>query len=139
METLLEVERMKLEKEGRLAWLTFTREAALNAMDNDATFEINRMALALLEDPDVRVVVIRGRGRAFSTGIDLKEYAAHKIDMTYHERWEEALHASRQWKRSSSRGCTATASAALCSWHSPATFGSAPPTARSGCLPSRNR
>ena len=49
METLLEVERMKLEKEGRVAWLTFTREAALNAMDNDATFEINRMALALLE------------------------------------------------------------------------------------------
>jgi len=91
METLLELERMKLEKEGRLAWLTFTREAALNAMDNDATFEINRMALALLEDSDVRVVVIRGRGRAFSTGIDLKEYAAHKIDMTYHERWEEAL------------------------------------------------
>lgn len=91
METLLEFERIKLEKEGKLAWLTFTREAALNAMDNEATFEINRMALALQEDPDVRIVVIRGRGRAFSTGIDLKEFAAQKIDMTYHERWENAL------------------------------------------------
>lgn len=91
METPLEMERMKLEKEGKLAWLTFTRAAALNAMDNEATFEINRMALALQEDPDVRIVVIRGRGRAFSTGIDLKEFAAQKIDMTYHERWEEAL------------------------------------------------
>jgi enoyl-CoA hydratase/carnithine racemase len=85
------MERMQLETEGKLAWLTFTREAALNAMDSAATFEINRMALALQEDPNVRIVVIRGQGRAFSTGIDLKEFAAQKIDMSYHERWEKAL------------------------------------------------
>lgn len=91
MKTRLQMERMKLEKKGKLAWLTFTREAALNAMDSAATFEIDRMALALQEDPDVRVAVIRGRGRAFSTGIDLKEFAAQKIDMTYHKRWETAL------------------------------------------------
>jgi enoyl-CoA hydratase/carnithine racemase len=82
---------MKLEKKGKLAWLTFKREAVLNAMNNEATVEINRMALALQEDPDVRVVVIRGKGRAFSTGIDLKELAAGRIDLTYHQRWEKAL------------------------------------------------
>ena len=39
----------------------------------------------------MRVVVITGEGRAFSTGIDLKELAAGEIDMTYHHRWEAAL------------------------------------------------
>jgi enoyl-CoA hydratase/carnithine racemase len=91
MKTLLEFEHMRLEKEGKLAWITFTRERYLNAMNNEATVQINRVAMALREDPDVRVVVIRGQGRAFSTGIDLKQLAAHEIDMTYHQRWEQAL------------------------------------------------
>jgi enoyl-CoA hydratase len=91
MGKLLELEHMRLSSEGRLAWLTFTRTEALNAMNNAATMEINRAAMELREDPGVRVVVIRGEGRAFSTGIDLKELAAGRIEMSYHERWERAL------------------------------------------------
>jgi enoyl-CoA hydratase/carnithine racemase len=91
METLLEFEYMRLEKEGKLAWITFSRERYLNAMNNQATFQLKRLAMALRQDPDVRVVIIRGQGRAFSTGIDLKELAAGDIDMSYHERWETAL------------------------------------------------
>ena len=91
METLLEFEHMRLEKEGKLAWVTFTRERYLNAVNNDGTVQLNRLALALREDPDVRVVVIRGQGRAFCTGIDLKELAADEIDMTYFGLWEQAL------------------------------------------------
>ena len=91
MELLLEFEFMRLEKEGKLAWVTFTRERYLNAMNNEATVQLNRVALALDADPDVRVVVIRGQGRAFSTGIDLKQLSADEIDMTYHQRWEKAL------------------------------------------------
>jgi enoyl-CoA hydratase len=91
METLLEFEHMRLDKEGKLAWVTFTRERYLNAMNNEATVQLNRVAMALREDPDVRVIVIRGQGRAFSTGIDLKQLAANDIDMTYHHRWERAL------------------------------------------------
>jgi enoyl-CoA hydratase/carnithine racemase len=82
---------MKLEGEGRLAWLTFTRETSLNAINNDGTIEINQMAQELYDRPDIRVVIIRGEGRAFSTGIDLKEFAADKIEMAYHQRWEHAL------------------------------------------------
>lgn len=91
METLLEFEHMRLEKEGKMAWVTFTRERCLNAMNNDATVQINRLALAVREDPDIRVLIIRGQGRAFSTGLDLKELAADQIDMSYHHRWERAL------------------------------------------------
>jgi enoyl-CoA hydratase/carnithine racemase len=91
METVLELEQMRLEKKGKLAWLTFTRERCLNAMNNAATFAINRVADALREDQEVRVVIARGQGRAFSTGLDLKELAAGEIDMSYHHRWERAL------------------------------------------------
>ena len=91
MEIMRDYEFMRLEKEGKLAWLTFTRENHLNAMNNACIDQINRIAMALREDPDVRVVVIRGEGRAFSTGIDLKELAADRIEMDYHRRWEQAL------------------------------------------------
>ena len=91
METLLELGNMRLEKDGKLARVNFTRESHLNAMNNESTFQINRLAMALREDPDVRVVIFRGQGRAFCTGIDLKELSADRIDMSYHERWENAL------------------------------------------------
>ena len=91
METVLELGNMRLEKDGKQAWVDFTRESHLNAVNNESTKQINRLVMALREDPDIRVVVIRGQGRAFCTGIDLKELAANSIDMSYHERWEKAL------------------------------------------------
>lgn len=91
MDTLLQFDNMLLEKEDKRAWVTFTRESQLNAVGNDGTIEIDRVVMAIREDPDIRVVVIRGRGRAFCTGIDLKQLSAGEIDMSYHERWEKAL------------------------------------------------
>jgi enoyl-CoA hydratase/carnithine racemase len=91
MKTILDFECMRLEKEGKLAWVTFTRERYLNAMSNACTIQMNELAGALKEDVHVRVVIIRGEGSAFSTGIDLKELAADQIEMVYHQRWERAL------------------------------------------------
>lgn len=91
METLLELDDIRLEKEQRVAWVTLTRERFLNAMSNAAVDQLTRVALALREDPDVRVVVLRGAGRAFCTGIDLKELSAGTIDMSYFHRWEYPL------------------------------------------------
>lgn len=88
---MLDSEFMRLEKEGKLAWLTFTRKNHLNAMNNACIDQLNRIAMTLREDSNVRVVIIRGEGRAFSTGIDLKELAADRIEMDYHHRWEKAL------------------------------------------------
>lgn len=91
MQKLIELEHVVLEKENKLAWITLNRPESLNAVNNATTFQIDRVAMALREDPDVRVAVIRGNGRAFCSGIDLKELAGHQIDMTYHHRWEKAL------------------------------------------------
>lgn len=91
METLPEMQSMRLEKAGKKGWLTFCRPSALNAVNSAATEEIDRMTLAIQKDSKLRVVVVRGEGRAFSTGIDLKELAEGRIDMSYHRRWERAL------------------------------------------------
>lgn len=63
----------------------------LNAMNNACTIQLNNIVDALREDQDTQKVNIRGEGRAFSTGIDLKELAAGQIEMAYHHRWERAL------------------------------------------------
>ena len=91
MKTIRSLEFMRLEKAGKMAWLTFTRESHLNAMNNACVDQIGRMALTVAADSDVRLLVIRGQGRAFSSGIDLKELAAGHIQMDYHHRWERAL------------------------------------------------
>jgi enoyl-CoA hydratase/carnithine racemase len=91
MEIMLDHEFMRLEKEAKLAWLTFARENHLNAMNNACVDQINRIATALKDDSDVRMVIIRGEGRAFCTGIDLKELAANRIEMDYHRLWEQTL------------------------------------------------
>lgn len=91
METLLEFDCMRLEKKNKLAWVTFTRQLYLNAMNSSATLQINRVAKAIREDPDLRIIIIRGLGRAFCTGLDLKEFSTDKIEMSYFVNWDNAL------------------------------------------------
>ncbi len=63
-----------LERDGSKAILTFTREDRLNALDA-ATF---RDLLATLDaidaDPNVAVLILTGRGRAFVAGADITGY-----------------------------------------------------------------
>jgi enoyl-CoA hydratase/carnithine racemase len=76
---------------GPIATLHLNRPERLNAFGNQGTIDLNAAADALGENDHIRVVIITGEGRAFSTGIDLKQLAAGEIDMTYHHRWESAL------------------------------------------------
>jgi len=60
-------------------------------MGNEATTDINIIADGIVKEEGVRVVVITGSGRSFSTGIDLKQLSTDQIQMEYHHRWERAL------------------------------------------------
>jgi enoyl-CoA hydratase/carnithine racemase len=63
-----------VERDGRKAVLTFTREERLNALDAE-TFRDLFVALAEIEaDPDIGVLIMTGRGRAFVAGADIKGY-----------------------------------------------------------------
>jgi enoyl-CoA hydratase len=68
-------ENLELKREGQIAWLTFNRPHALNALNQPLVSELRDFLTALPEDKDARVVVLRGAGRAFCAGLDLKENA----------------------------------------------------------------
>ncbi|HEX5691017.1 MAG TPA: enoyl-CoA hydratase/isomerase family protein [Roseiflexaceae bacterium] len=87
----MQLETMFISHDGPIATLHLNRTERLNAFGNQGTIDLNKAADALAANDDVRIVIITGEGRAFSTGIDLKQLAAGEIDMTYHHRWEAAL------------------------------------------------
>jgi enoyl-CoA hydratase/carnithine racemase len=87
----MQLETMFIAREGSIATLRLNRTERLNAFGNQGTVDLNTAADTLAEDARIRIVIITGEGRAFSTGIDLKELSAGAIDMTYHHRWEAAL------------------------------------------------
>jgi enoyl-CoA hydratase len=61
------------ERKGAVMYLTLNRPHALNALSVPLEDALIAHLEALKDDPSVRVVVLRGNGRAFSAGADLKE------------------------------------------------------------------
>lgn len=62
------------EKDGAVAIVSLNRPGVLNAYNmamRDALFEALE---AVRDDPEIRVMILRGNGRAFSTGGDLTEF-----------------------------------------------------------------
>jgi len=53
--------------------LTLNRPAKLNALSGELVEQLDSAMDAAIADPDVRVIVIAGAGRAFSAGYDLTE------------------------------------------------------------------
>jgi enoyl-CoA hydratase len=60
-----------LERDGSLAWLTLNRPEKLNAINPAMLQELDAALAELKGDDGVRVVALRGAGRAFSSGFDL--------------------------------------------------------------------
>jgi len=70
-----------LERHGHVGWLIFNRPEALNAMNATMFAEIEEAWRELDADPQVRVIVNTGRGRAFQTGVDVVQIARDKAAM----------------------------------------------------------
>jgi enoyl-CoA hydratase len=68
---------LRLEHDGAIDWLTLSRPERLNALDGTMTDELLDYFGGLADHPEIRVVVLRGAGRAFCAGFDLK--AVHDI------------------------------------------------------------
>src|SRR6186997_2406719 len=77
-----------VERRGQVGWLIFNRPEALNAMNNAMRDEFAVAWKELDADPDVRVIVHSGNGRAFQTGVDVTELATDGVGM---ERYRESV------------------------------------------------
>jgi enoyl-CoA hydratase/carnithine racemase len=62
-----------LRREGPVDWVTFNRPEHLNALNRRMVDELLDYYGALYWDKSVRIVVMRGAGRAYCAGLDLKE------------------------------------------------------------------
>jgi enoyl-CoA hydratase len=66
-------ETLRVEKEGAIDWLTLDRPELLNAMSRTMMLELQHYFGELYTNHDVRVVILKGAGRGFCAGLDLKE------------------------------------------------------------------
>ncbi len=64
---------MTVEKDGGIDWVTFNRPDNLNALSRQFVRELNHYFGSLENNYDVRVVVLKGNGRAFCAGLDMKD------------------------------------------------------------------
>lgn len=67
---------IQVEKRGPVDWLTLNRPDALNSISVEMVAELNDYFGRLFHDRDTRIVVMRGAGRAYCAGLDIKERSA---------------------------------------------------------------
>lgn len=73
------VDAVLLERDGAIATLTLNRPDRLNAWSWEMGMALAQHMEAIAADRDVRVVVLRGAGRAFCAGVDLKPDVRDRI------------------------------------------------------------
>lgn len=73
-------ETILVEKRGDADWLTLNRPNALNAISMQMVHDLSDYFGRLFNDRTTRVVVMRGAGRAFCAGLDIKEFAEGRGD-----------------------------------------------------------
>jgi enoyl-CoA hydratase len=69
----MELECLNYQVRQPLATITLNRPAVLNAMNARMWQELSRALTSAADDDRVKVLIITGQGRAFSSGADLKE------------------------------------------------------------------
>src|SRR6185312_14503234 len=78
-------ETLDLRRDGGLLWLILNRPHALNALSKMLVDELHAVFDELHNDHSIRVVILRGAGRAFCAGLDLKETSAGTSAASGHE------------------------------------------------------
>ena len=66
---------VEIQADQGVARLTITRPEALNALNRHVLEDLAEAVGTLEDDPDVRVLVVTGAGRAFVAGADIAEIA----------------------------------------------------------------
>jgi enoyl-CoA hydratase/carnithine racemase len=66
-------ETLAVERDKHLTSLTLNRPDSLNALSRRMVDELRDFFWNLVDDTDTRVLILRGAGRAFCAGLDLKE------------------------------------------------------------------
>ncbi len=66
-------ETIRIDRDGAVDWLTLNRPDAMNAINAQMATDLRDYFGGLHENTDVRIVVMRGEGRAFCAGLDIRD------------------------------------------------------------------
>ncbi len=90
-------EAVRIERDARVGWVVLTRPNQINAINDAIRLGVPQALAQLQQDPDIRVIVIRGEGeRGFCAGADIKERRGPESSLQVRQRmekvrWIEAL------------------------------------------------
>lgn len=84
----MDFETLRVETDGALGFLTLNRPEKLNALSVQVLKEIAAAARWFDDRPEIRVVVVRGEGRAFTAGADLND-SARSVETMHEMSWVE--------------------------------------------------
>jgi enoyl-CoA hydratase len=87
----VQLETMYSEIIGDVATLVLNRPEVLNCANEQWVRDLNTLVDDLSANERLRVVVVRGAGRAFCSGIDLTALSRGETGMTFFRNWEAAL------------------------------------------------
>ena len=73
-------ETIEFERDGAIGWLRLNRPDRLNSFTIAMWHEMRALGLEVRDDPDLRAVVVTGKGRAFSSGIDTTVFTSGSAD-----------------------------------------------------------
>ena len=91
----MKLECVRYEKEDGIAFVWLNRPQVLNAMNKQLWMDLQSVLTDTGQDPLIKVLIITGEGRAFSTGADLKESKDRSLE-DYREYLQELQEASRR-------------------------------------------
>ncbi len=74
-----------LEKQTNFAVVTLNRPDAMNALSRELRGDFVEVFSECTADPDIRVIILTGNGKAFCAGFDLKELGADEAKSTAEE------------------------------------------------------
>jgi len=87
----VQLETMYSERDGRVATIVLNRPSVLNCANEQWARDLNTLVDDLAVQDGLRLVVLRGAGRAFCSGIDIRALAAGEITIAFFRNWETAL------------------------------------------------
>jgi enoyl-CoA hydratase/carnithine racemase len=87
----LELETMRCELDGHLGRLRFNRPQALNAANWAWVQDLITVTTYLAQNNDTHVVIVSGEGRAFCSGLDIKDLSHGKLTREWFATWEKGV------------------------------------------------
>ena len=87
----MQLETMYSTVGDRVATVMLNRPHVLNCANEQWARDLGTLVDDLVCQKDLRVVVVRGAGRAFCSGIDITAMSQGEIGMTFFRNWEAAL------------------------------------------------